>query len=157
MTPSPEILLTQTLTRHKLRFALAESCSGGLIAHRVTNLSGVSACFLGGVVAYSNEAKERILGVAQDTLAQFGAVSEPVAREMASGAQRIFGAECAAAVTGIAGPTGGTAEKPVGLVYIAAAVGDQIRVERHVFEGDRDAVKRQTADRALTLLKECIE
>lgn len=136
---------------------LAESCTGGLIAHRVTNVSGASAYFLGGVVVYSNEAKERLLGVSADTLARFGAVSEPVAREMAAGAQRTFGAECAAAVTGIAGPTGGTAEKPVGLVYIAAAAGGRIAVERHVFSGDREAVKRQTADRALTLLRECIE
>jgi PncC family amidohydrolase len=138
------------------RLATAESCSGGLIAHRLTNVPGSSAYFLGGVVSYGNEAKISLLGVGPRTLAAHGAVSEAVAREMAEGARLRFSADYAVACTGIAGPSGGTIEKPVGLVYIGAAGPDGTRVERCQFSGDRLGIKQQTADRALRLVLEAL-
>lgn len=137
--------------------ATAESCSGGLIAHRITNVAGVSTLYKGGVVAYSNEAKVALLGVDAAMIASQGAVSEEVAREMAEGARKRFGADVAVGVTGIAGPGGGTPEKPVGLVYIAVAHGRETFVERNVFTGGREAVKTQTAERALSMILECTE
>lgn len=134
--------------------ATAESCCGGLIAHRITNVSGASSYFAGGVVSYSNDAKMKVLGVQTDSLAAEGAVSERVAAEMARGACTVFNTDYSVSCTGIAGPTGGTETKPVGLVYIGVASPGGDRVERCVFAGDRDAVKRQTADRALELLLE---
>ena len=136
--------------------ATAESCSGGLIAHRITNVPGSSSYFLGGMVTYSNEAKHALLGVEEGSLEKWGAVSEAVAREMAEGARARFGADYALAVTGIAGPTGGTPEKPVGLVYIGLAGPDETKVERRQFEGDRSSIKAQTAERGLHLLLESI-
>ena len=138
------------------RLATAESCSGGLIAHRLTNVAGSSAYFLGGVVSYSNEAKVSMLGVKAQTLATHGAVSEAVAREMAEGARSRFASDYAVACTSIAGPTGGTKEKPVGLVYIGAAGPGGTRVERCQFHGDRMSIKQQTADRALSLVLEAL-
>ncbi|HOZ50014.1 MAG TPA: CinA family protein [Candidatus Hydrogenedentes bacterium] len=132
----------------------AESCTGGLIAHRLTNVSGSSAYFLGGIVAYSNEAKVRHLGVSQADLDGNGAVSDPVACEMALGARAAFGADYAVAVTGIAGPGGGTAAKPVGLVFIAVASAEGVVVSRGQFAGGREAIKAQTADAALEMLWE---
>ncbi len=136
--------------------ATAESCSGGLIAHRITNVPGSSAYFLGGVVSYSNDAKVSLLGVTPHTLQTHGAVSEAVAREMAEGARERFAADYTVACTGIAGPTGGTAEKPVGLVYIGAAGPGGTRVERCQFNGDRMSIKEQTADRALRMVLEAL-
>ncbi len=137
--------------------ATAESCSGGLISHRLTNVPGSSAYFVGGAVTYSNKAKMQILGVDKQTLKDHGAVSEQVVKQMAGGAQERFDVDYAIACTGIAGPTGGTKEKPVGLVYIAVATPKATRVEECHFEGDRESVKRLTADRALTMLLESIE
>lgn len=137
--------------------ATAESCSGGLISHRITNVPGSSAYFKGGAVTYSNEAKVRILGVDERSLEEYGAVSEQVASEMADGARERFTTDYAVACTGVAGPTGGTEDKPVGLVYVAVATPGGTRVERCLFEGDRERIKEQTADRALTMLLESIE
>lgn len=137
--------------------ATAESCSGGLIAHRITNVPGSSNYFLGGVVTYSNEAKSSLLGVDEESLAAHGAVSEVVAKEMAEGARRCFGADWAVAVTGVAGPDGGTPEKPVGLVYAAVSGPGETRVTRNLFSGGREAVKAQSAERALVLVLECLE
>ncbi len=150
----PEVLIGQRLTHRSESVATAESCSGGLIAHRLTNVSGASGYVRGGVVAYSNEAKAALLGVSTDTLAAHGAVSAPVARELAEGARTRFGSTWGIGVTGIAGPTGGTPEKPVGLVFIAVAGPNGIEATRHVFEGNRLSVKEQTADAALRLLLE---
>ena len=136
--------------------ATAESCCGGLIAHRITNISGSSSYFAGGVVSYSNEAKMAVLGVQSASLQANGAVSEQVAAEMARGACNTFQTEYAVSCTGIAGPTGGTPDKPVGLVYIGVAFPNAERVEKCIFSGDRDAVKRQTADRAFELLLEVL-
>ena len=152
----PEEALGALLRAKGLTLATAESCSGGLIGHRITNVAGSSAYYIGGVVSYSNDAKERLLGVKSESLAMHGAVSETVAREMADGARRRLGADIAVAVTGIAGPGGGTAEKPVGLVHMAVSGEGWTRAERTVFLGNREQIKSQTAERALRLLNEAI-
>lgn len=138
------------------RLATAESCSGGLIAHRLTNVPGSSEYFLGGVVTYANDVKISLLSVRAETLSAHGAVSEAVAREMAEGARRRFSADHAVACTGIAGPGGGSPGKPVGLVYIGVCGPSGARVERCQFAGDRMSVKEQTANRALRLLLEAL-
>ncbi|MGC8880358.1 MAG: CinA family protein [Anaerolineae bacterium] len=136
------------------RLAVAESCTGGLVGHWITEVAGSSDYFLGGVIAYSNQAKEQLLGVHPSTLLQHGAVSEATAREMAAGVRRLLGADVALAVTGIAGPGGGTTEKPVGLVYIALDAPDHQTCRRHVWDGDRAANKAQSAHAALALLRD---
>ncbi len=131
----------ELLLEKKLSLALAESCSGGLIGNRITNVAGSSAYFNGGVIAYSNEIKRQLLGVQAATLEQHGAVSEETAVEMAHGARRVLGSDLGLAVTGIAGPDGGTADKPVGTVCIALAAADQVFHRRYQFWGTRDWVK----------------
>ncbi|GIK27051.1 MAG: CinA family protein [Chloroflexi bacterium] len=140
------------LTAQGASVATAESCTGGLIAHRLTNIPGSSAYVLGGVVAYSNAAKHALLGVDEAVLAEHGAVSAPVAEQMARGAQLAFGATYAVSVTGIAGPGGGSADKPVGLTYIGVAGPAGVTVERHIWAGDREQNKAHSADAALALL-----
>jgi PncC family amidohydrolase len=137
--------------------ATAESCTGGLIADRITDTPGSSDYFLGGVVAYSNALKEALLGVRHETLLAHGAVSEPTARQMAHGARQRLGADVALAVTGIAGPTGGTSEKPVGLVYLALSAPDADLCERHIWHGDRRSNKEASAAAALSLLLRYLE
>jgi nicotinamide-nucleotide amidase len=132
--------------------AVAESCTGGLIAKRLTDRSGSSRWFQGGVVAYADRAKVEQLGVPADVLARVGAVSEETARAMAEGAARAFGADAGIGITGIAGPTGGTAEKPVGTVWYAVAIGGTTAAEKRVFLGDREAVRERSAQAALNLL-----
>ncbi len=134
------------------RLATAESCTGGLIGHIVTEIAGSSAYYLGGIIAYDNAIKRGVLGVDPLTLERFGAVSEACAREMALGVRRVLDVEVSLATTGIAGPGGGTPEKPVGLVYIALATPEGVRCERHVFGGDRSGNKWETARRALEML-----
>src|SRR5689334_14358114 len=130
----------------------AESCTGGLVMHRLTNIAGSSDYVLGGVVSYANSAKQQILHVHQGTLIAYGAVSEQVAAEMATGARDLFGANIAVSITGIAGPGGGSVDKPVGLTYIGLAGPDNLMiVQRHVWEGDREAVKSASATAALQL------
>jgi competence/damage-inducible protein CinA-like protein len=129
--------------------AVAESCTGGLVAQRVTDVAGSSDYFLGGVVAYANAAKTALLGVPDDLLAAHGAVSDPVARAMADGARTRFGADVAVATTGISGPGGGTAEKPVGLVYVALAADAGAHAESFVFPLDRTRHRQLTAQLAL--------
>ncbi len=136
--------------------ATAESCTGGLIGHLITGTPGASGCFPGGIIAYSNEIKVRMLGVLEETLQRVGAVSEDVALEMAEGVRSRFGATWGIGVTGIAGPGGGTEEKPVGLVFIAVAGPDGAEVRRNTFSGDRDQVKEQTAGTALDMLQQRI-
>ena len=149
---SLEIMLSQLMIDAGLTLAVAESCTGGLIGHRITNVAGSSDYFLGGVIAYAYDAKERILEVTHDILYDHGAVSEEVAREMARGARRLLGTDLAVAVTGIAGPGGGMSGKPVGLVYIALSARDADRCERFVWAGDRETNKRLSADAALRLV-----
>jgi nicotinamide-nucleotide amidase len=133
--------------------ATAESCTGGLIANRLTNVPGSSAVFLAGYVTYSNAAKIRDLGVREETLKKFGAVSEKVAREMAEGARQRAGTDYALSATGIAGPTGGTAEKPVGLVYIGLATPTSTHVQRHTLGFDRETFKFFVSQTALDMLR----
>lgn len=137
----------------RLRIATAESCSGGLISGCLTAIPGSSSVFDCGFVTYSNVAKTTLLGVPEQLLARSGAVDEAVARVMAEGALRSASVDAAVAVTGIAGPDGGTADKPVGLVYFAAArAGVHAMQERQVFVGDREAVRSATVTVALKLL-----
>jgi nicotinamide-nucleotide amidase len=154
---SPEEQLKTKLLETGKTVATAESCCGGLISHRITNVSGSSKYFLGGAVSYSNSAKRHVLGVSKESLNTHGAVSEEVAGEMAEGTSKLFRADYGVSCTGIAGPTGGTPEKPVGLVYIGAAGPGICRVEECHFEGTREEVKAQTADFALNLLLEIME
>jgi nicotinamide-nucleotide amidase len=151
-----EQIVVRLLTEKKKTLALAESCTGGGIANRVTNVPGASAVFLGGVVSYANDAKEKFLGVRAETLAAHGAVSEAVAREMAEGAREKFGADFALAVTGIAGPTGGTPEKPVGTVFISLAGARKTVVERKLNSYEREAFKQLTAQQALEMLRKSL-
>jgi len=145
----------QALLAAGLRVATAESCTGGLVAKALTDHGGSSAYFVGSVVAYANEVKTRVLGVREETLAAQGAVSEEVCREMALGALNLFSADRALAVTGIAGPDGGTPEKPVGLVYVGlgARGGLRFEVERNVFWGNRENVRQLATVRALEMLR----
>ncbi len=149
--------LSSLLLAHGWRLATAESCTGGLIAATCTELSGSSAWFERGFVTYSNEAKTELLGVPPALIAAHGAVSEPVALAMAEGALRHARAEVAVAVTGIAGPTGGTAEKPVGTVWIAwAAPGAPAHAECHCFSGGRAEVRGAAVGMALAGLLKCV-
>ena len=140
-----------------LTMSVAESCTGGLIGAAITDVPGASKVFLGSAVTYSNQAKEDILGVSHFILLEHGAVSEETAREMVSGAMSAYRSDTAVAVTGIAGPGGATPDKPVGLVYIAAADGPRVVVTRNIFKGDRESVREQTVREALTLLDELIK
>ena len=151
-----ETVVVRLLTERKATLALAESCTGGCIAHRVTNVPGASAVLLAGLVTYSNAAKQKFLSVQTNTLAQHGAVSEAVAREMAEGACRQTQADYALAVTGIAGPSGGTPEKPVGTVFIGLAGPSGTAVERQFNPYDRETFKQVTAQQALDLLRRTI-
>jgi nicotinamide-nucleotide amidase len=135
-----------------LRLAVAESCTGGLLGARLTEVPGSSDVFVGGVIAYDNAPKVELLGVPEAVLAEHGAVSEPVARLMAEGAARRFSATAALSVTGIAGPGGGTAEKPVGTVWIGCAYGGSVETRRSVFPGSRHEVRARAAQSALLLL-----
>jgi nicotinamide-nucleotide amidase len=148
-----ENVVVRLLTARKKTLALAESCTGGLIAHRITNVPGASEVFLGGVVSYANRAKETFLDVPAEELRSHGAVSEAVAREMAAGARGKFGADFALAVTGIAGPGGGTTDKPVGTVFIALASPSGIEVKKMLNPWDRETFKQMTAQQALELLR----
>jgi len=132
--------------------ALAESCTGGMVATAITEVAGSSGYFVGGVVSYANEAKRDLLGVDPDVLAAHGAVSAQVARAMAIGARERFGSTLAAAVTGIAGPDGGSEAKPVGLTYVAIADADGEDVRRIVWSGDRDANRRDSVGAVLEML-----
>jgi PncC family amidohydrolase len=151
---APELArdLGRLLTAQGLTIALAESCTGGLVGDLITDVSGSSNYFLGSAVTYAYSAKEAILGVRHETLISFGAVSPETAAEMARGARRIFGADLAVAVTGIAGPTGGMPGKPVGLVFIHLCGEDAEIGERWVWNSDRVGNKRLTAEAVLRLL-----
>jgi len=145
--------IVRLLTRRKKTLALAESCTGGFIANQITNIPGASKIFLGGIVSYSNEAKQKFLGVRAKTLDNHGAVSRAVAAEMAAGARQRFDADFAIAVTGIAGPTGGTKNKPTGTVFIAVAGAFGVLVHHKLNHFDRQKFKKVTAKQALELLR----
>jgi PncC family amidohydrolase len=147
----------QLLRAGGLTLSTAESCTGGLLGHRITDVPGSSDYFLGGVISYSDEAKRTLLGVDQGTLLEQGAVSEAAAREMARGVKGLFHSDLALSITGIAGPSGGTREKPVGLVYIALATPDEELCRRYIWPGDRVENKRRSAEQAMQILKEYME
>jgi len=137
-----------------LKLVTAESCTGGLISALLTEISGSSDVFECGFVTYSNESKIKLLGVDEKLIEQHGAVSEQVASAMAQGAIAKTGADVAVAVTGIAGPSGGTTEKPVGLVYIAVATKNKITCVKNIFSGSRDDVRLQSVGKALEMLSD---
>ena len=150
---SLEAVVGNLLTEKGLTVACAESCTGGLLGHRLTNIPGSSAYFLESAVVYSNRSKMRRLGVPPATIRKHGAVSAPVAKAMAAGIKRTAASDYGLAITGIAGPDGGTARKPVGLVYVALAQDGIIAVEKSVFWGGRERVKFQSSQKALDLLR----
>jgi nicotinamide-nucleotide amidase len=147
-----ENVVVKLLTQKKKTLALAESCTGGLIANRITNVPGASEIFRGGIVAYSNAAKEKILGVRAEILKNFGAVSEAVAREMAVGAREKFGADFSVSVTGIAGPGGGTVDKPVGTVFICLVSESKSEVRKLLNVWERETFKQVTAQQVFAWL-----
>lgn len=140
-----------------LKLAVAESCTGGLLSALLTEIPGASEIFERGFVTYSNDAKTESLDVSAKLIKKHGAVSKEVARAMALGALEKSAANIAVAITGIAGPDGGTPEKPVGLVYIAVAADDDLTIEEHFFEGDRSAVRKSAVLRALEMLNVFID
>lgn len=154
---SLEVAVGRLLSAQKQTLAIAESCTGGLMTHRLTNVPGSSTYLVAAVIAYAYEAKVAALGVTWETLNQFGAVSEGTARAMARGVREKFSSTLGLAVTGIAGPGGGTPEKPVGLTYIALVSENDEVIERHVWRGNRIENKAQSADAALALLKNYLE
>lgn len=152
MRDSLEIIVGRMLKERKLKLGLAESCTGGLLGHRITNVPGSSEYFSGGVVAYSYEAKVAVLGVSWDTLNTFGAVSRETVLEMANGAKKLFGVDIAVSVSGIAGPGGGTPEKPVGTTWIALTEKGSDWAQEFHFSGNRDEIKSAATDAALQML-----
>jgi nicotinamide-nucleotide amidase len=148
-----EEMLVRMLTERKQTLAVAESCTGGLVDHRITNVPGASAVLLAGIVTYSNQAKEKFLGVRTESLKEHGAVSEVVAREMADGVRQALGADFGLSVTGIAGPSGGSAEKPVGTVYIGVADRDRALTKKMLNPFDRETFKHVTSQQALDTLR----
>ncbi len=155
MAEKLEIIVGTLLREQHKTIGTAESCTGGLVAHLLTNISGSSAYVLGGIIAYANEIKQGVLGVQEKTLIAHGAVSEQVAGEMALGAIRLLGVDIAVSITGIAGPSGGTPEKPVGLTYIGLAdKGGIYQVQRHIWSSDREGNKLASANAAMNLVIE---
>ena len=154
MSEPLEVIVGQLLLKHKLTLALAESCTGGLVGHRITDVPGSSAYLMGGIVAYSYDAKELLLGVRHNTLYDHGAVSAETAIEMARGARRALGSDIGISVTGIAGPGGGLPGKPVGSVYICLSARDFERVENFVWDKDRSGNKWASSEAALQMLRD---
>jgi PncC family amidohydrolase len=152
MSSSLENLIGDLLRTRGWRLAVAESCTGGLVGHRLTNLPGSSTFYLGSITAYAYLAKVRLLGVRWETLEKFGAVSKPVVIEMARGARRAFAADIGLSISGIAGPGGGTEDKPVGYTCFGISVPDDEQSWQYVWQGDRLQNKEQSAEQALKLL-----
>lgn len=151
-----EKAVVDLLIANKLTVSTVESCTGGMLAARLINVSGVSDVYKSGYITYSNKAKRRILGIKKGLLEKKGAVSEEVAKEMAKGAAAISRAEVAVSITGIAGPGGGTEEKPVGLVYIACSVCGKIKVRKYNFRGNRAKIRETAVSSALILMRQCV-
>ncbi len=142
------------LRKKSLTLGTVESASGGLISHMLTNVSGSSDYYKGSVISYSNEVKIRLVGVKEETLKKYGAVSHEVAKEMAEGGRRLLNVDICVADTGIAGPTGGTTTKPVGLFYIGLAHKGGVQSRKHLFHGEREQNKKSATDAALKWVKE---
>ena len=149
--------LQKMMAEKGLKLSLAESCTGGMIGAEITSLSGSSSFFMGSAVTYSNESKERILKVSRESLIDFGAVSEQVAKEMALGSLYAYNADISGSVTGIAGPNGGTSEKPVGTVWMAVTDGKVMRTFENHFEGSRDEIRQSARDVLIEHIIEFVE
>jgi nicotinamide-nucleotide amidase len=149
-----EVAVIRLFTERRLTISTAESCTGGLLSARLTDVPGSSAVFMGGAVTYTNEAKTDLVAVPAELFSSVGAVSPEVAEAMARGAKERFGTDYAVGITGIAGPDGGTAEKPVGLVYIAVAGPGGVRVEKNLFLGNRADIRYRSAQYALVMLRD---
>jgi PncC family amidohydrolase len=152
MSEALEIMVGELLRERGWRLAVAESCTGGLIGHRLTNIPGSSTYYMGSITAYAYEAKVRLLDVNWDTLETHGAVSKPVVLEMARGVRRALAADVGLSVSGIAGPGGSTADKPVGLACFGLSVPDYEQAWEFIWQGDRIQNKEQSAEQALQLL-----
>lgn len=152
-----EVIIGKMLRQQGLRLAVAESCTGGLVGHRITNIPGSSTYYMGSVTAYAYEAKVRLLGVHWETLEKYGAVSKETVLEMALGVRRALAADIGVSISGIAGPGGGTVEKPVGLTWIGLSARGVDEAWSHIWQGDRLQVKEQSAQEALRLLADFLE
>lgn len=152
MNEQPEAAIGKLLSQRGWNLAVAESCTGGLIGHLITNIPGSSDYFVGGVVAYAYQAKKKLLGVRPETLEKFGAVSKETVLEMAQGTRLAFDADIGLSVSGIAGPGGGTPDKPVGLTWIGLSCPTADLAWQYIWQGDREQIKIQTAHQALLLL-----
>ena len=157
MEQALEAQIGTLLRQNGLKLATAESCTGGLIGHRITDIPGSSDYFIGGVVAYANQAKVALLGVSWDTLNKYGAVSRETVLEMAAGARRTLGADIAVSVSGIAGPGGGLPDKPVGSVWVGLNASDGEWARTFRFPGNRQQNKASAAEAALRILVEYLE
>ncbi len=151
-----EMAVVRLLKKHELTVATAESCTGGLVAGRIVNVPGSSEVFREGFVTYSNKAKRRHLDVSKSTIKKYGAVSKETAREMAVGGAFATDSDLCVAITGLAGPDGGTEEKPVGLVYMACCMGDKVTVEKYQFKGNRNKIREQSVVKALDLVRRTV-
>jgi len=148
--------IVKELQRRSYTVTTSESCTGGLLAGRILNVSGASAVYNEGYITYSNEAKERLLGVTRKTLETYGAVSRQTAKEMAEGVAKAAHANVGLSTTGIAGPGGGTPDKPVGLVYVGCTINGQTEVEECRFHGNREENRKQAVEAALKLLRKML-
>lgn len=149
-----EVEVGKLLKEKGVTLGVVESATGGLISHRITNVTGISACYKGSVTSYSNEIKMKVIGVKKETLAQYGSVSPQVAEQMAAGGKKVLDVDICVADTGIAGPGGATPGKAVGLFYIGLATKDGVDTRRHLFHGNRLQNKQSAADAALGWVKE---
>lgn len=145
------------LLKQRLNLSICESCTGGMLGSIITSIPGSSRYFKGGVIAYSNEVKKNFVGVKNHTLNKFGAVSEQTARQMAQGTRRLIGADIGVSITGIAGPKGGTKEKPVGTVFIGITDNKKIKVYKFHFKGNRNQIRKNVCTQALKLLVDFIK
>ena len=160
MKPSIYLLVEEAarlLLSKDLSISVAESCTGGMLAAAITSIPGASRFFKGGIIAYSNEAKEHLLHVPVETIEEFGAVSEETVDSLAESGRKTFGTTTAVSISGVAGPDGGTAAKPGGLVFIGAIVGDKKRIFKHNFEGNRQQVREAATECALRHLLEMLQ
>lgn len=151
-----EMAVVRLLKKHELTVTTAESCTGGLLAGRIVNVPGASEVFREGFITYSNKAKRKILDVNKSTLKKYGAVSKETAKEMAAGGAFAADADICIAITGLAGPDGGTEEKPVGLVYMACYLAGNVTVEKYQFKGNRNKVREQSVVRSLDFLRRTV-
>ncbi|MBR5913301.1 MAG: CinA family protein [Selenomonadaceae bacterium] len=151
-----EVELGKILREKNLTIACAESCTGGLLTSRLTDVAGSSAYVQGSIVSYSNEIKNSVLKVKAETLKEFGAVSEQTARQMSSNVRELFKTDIGVGVTGIAGPDGGSVEKPVGTVYISVSNSDKTFVKKFNFNGSRIEIKNQSCNAAMSMIKDLV-